>query len=286
MSNFNRFREKNNYYKEASQKINSHFLIKGYPSITITDAEDNEKQAVVVNQQEKEKAYIYTALQDELSIGSIWQAKSLHFLISEEIIIIKDVDWHKYLAFLCNVELEDTWGYFIGLKKRVAGVDEEYSAAIESKQKPLLILPANILEYEDTVVIKGRPWLVQEYDAISTPGLVYYSLAPTTASLKQPTRSEPNIPDSYIIKKQSKPTELILEPEEVIGAEEKYAIAYNQDMTITTEKGYFKYSNKAIKIKKHTATEVVFCLPFGVKEVTIESKERGEVVVQTFVAVE
>ena len=71
MSNFNRFREKNNYYKEASQKINSHFLIKGYPSITITNAEDNEKQAVVVNQQEKEKAYIYTALQDDLSIGSV-----------------------------------------------------------------------------------------------------------------------------------------------------------------------------------------------------------------------
>jgi hypothetical protein len=123
---------------------------------------------------------------------------------------------------------------------------------------------------------------VQEYDSISEPGLVYYSLTPTTA---------PNTPpnsigqDSYIIKKQTRTTDLILEPVVEPSTDNKL-IAYNQDITVATEKGYFKYSDKGIKIKKHTATEIVFCLPFGVKEVTIETKREGEVVTDCFVVVE
>jgi len=283
MSSFSRFQERNKSYQKAQAEVNTHFLIKGYPSIKIT-SDQNEKQAVVVNKQEKDMAYVYTNVNDGLEIGSIWTAKTLHLLIAEEIVIIKDVNWRKYIALLCNVELENTWGYFVGLKKRYSEVSEERLATIESRQKPLLVLPANILEFEDTVVIHGRPWLVQEYDSISEPGLVYYSLAPTTAPSTAPnTRGV--MRDSYIIKKQSQTTDLILEPVEDPETNNKL-IAYNQDITVETEQGYFKYSDKGIQIKKHTSTEVVFCLPFGVKEVTIEVKGKGEVKQEHFVVVE
>ena len=32
--------------------------------------------------------------------------KNLPLLVSEEITIIKDVDWHKYIALICNVEID------------------------------------------------------------------------------------------------------------------------------------------------------------------------------------
>lgn len=283
MGSFSRFQERNKKYQQAQAEINTHFLIKGYPSIKITQ-DETEKQAVVVNKQEKDMAYVYTNVDDALEIGSVWTAKTLHLLIAEEIVIIKDVNWRKYIALLCNVELENTWGYFVGLKQRYSEVSEERLATIESRQKPLLVLPANILEFEDTVVIHGRPWLVQEYDSISEPGLVYYSLAPTTAPSTMPNRRGV-VSDSYIIKKQSQTTDLILEPVDDPGTDNKL-IAFNQDITVETEQGYFKYSDKGIKIKKHTATEVVFCLPFGVKEVTVETKRKGEVVEERFVVVE
>lgn len=283
MGSFGRFQERNRKYEQAQGEVNSHFLIKGYPSITITGEDDTKLQAVVVNKQEQDKAYVYTRIESELTPGSIWTAKTLHLMITNEIVIIKNVQWRKYLALLCNVELENTWGYFIGLKKRYTDVSEENLATIESRQKPLLVLPANILEYEDTVVIHGRPWLVQEYDSISSPGLIYYSLTPTTAPQRLTKRGTST--DSYIVKKQSQTTDLILEPT-LEPETQNMLIAYNQDITVTTESGYFRYSDKGIKIKKHTATEVVFCLPFGVKETTIETKREGEVVAQHFVVVE
>ena len=70
-----------------------------------------------LNKQEKDYAYIFTQLDDKLSIGSTWAAKNLHLLVTEEITIIKDVNWHKYHALLCNVQVDNQWGYFKGPEK-------------------------------------------------------------------------------------------------------------------------------------------------------------------------
>ena len=53
------------------------------------------------------------------------------------------------------------------------------------------------------------------------------------------------------------------------------------DITVSTEEGYFKAS-KTIKIKKHTATEVVFFLPFGINEVEVSTKYQGEIETRTY----
>ena len=62
---------------DAQAEVNTHFIFKGYPSIKIecntTDSSEDiwAVQAAVVNQQEKDKAYIYTQLPDELPMGSV-----------------------------------------------------------------------------------------------------------------------------------------------------------------------------------------------------------------------
>ena len=168
MGSFKRFQERNKKRMDAQAEVNTHFIFKGYPSIKIelntTDSSEDiyAVQAAVVNQQEKDKAYIYTQWEDSLDIGSVWGAKGLHWLIAEEIVVIKDVKWHKYLAYLCNVEVEDTWGYFKGPEKNYVNIKNEYGASLESLQKPVLVLPENVLGFADKIVIKQRPWLVQE----------------------------------------------------------------------------------------------------------------------------
>jgi hypothetical protein len=107
MTSFSRFQERNKKRTVAQNKLNTNYIFKGYPSISIKGSVDQEITAAVVNKQEKDYAYIFTQLQDSLPIGSIWTAKDLHLLITEEITIIKDVNWHKYHALLCNVQIDN-----------------------------------------------------------------------------------------------------------------------------------------------------------------------------------
>lgn len=78
MSNsFERFHRTNQQRLEANKKLNSQFIIKRYPSIEITNANAEKQLACVVNKQEKDLAYIYTFINQPLTVGSIWSAKGL-----------------------------------------------------------------------------------------------------------------------------------------------------------------------------------------------------------------
>lgn len=71
-SPFSRFREANQAIQTTDKDINTSFVFKSYQSTKITN--NNSGQiliAAVVNQQEKDKAYIFTNKTDELQIGSI-----------------------------------------------------------------------------------------------------------------------------------------------------------------------------------------------------------------------
>lgn len=262
MNSFERFNERNKKRAQSTDRGNSTFIFKGYNS-TLIKSGTTELQAAVVNEQEKDSAYIYTHLNEPLTIGSIWEAKSLHLLVTEEIVVIKDVEWHKYKAELCNVELDGIWGRFIGPEERYVNVSLKYNAAIISQNKPLIILPSKTLKFGDKIVIKNRPWLVQEYDDISNPGITYYSLTPTTVS--KTDREE----TSYIDNEHQK-----FESTEGIG--------HNINLTVPTENAYFKYNNPNIKVISRSANEIVFCLPFGVDEVTVDTKQEGKVVTTTY----
>ena len=72
MSNFNRFQEKNKIRAKAIDGGSSRFIESGYNSRIITNIQNNTKlHAAIVNEQEKDSAYIYTHLNEPLNIGSI-----------------------------------------------------------------------------------------------------------------------------------------------------------------------------------------------------------------------
>lgn len=280
MTSFSRFQERNKKRTVANSKLNTNFIFKGYPSIEIKGSADQKIQASVVNKQEKDYAYVFTQTQDELAIGSIWTAKNLNLLITEEITIIHDVNWRKYHALLCNVQVDGQWGYFKGPEKSFLDISLQREVVWESPQKPVLVLPENVLDFRDKIVIRGRAWLVQEFDAISTPGLVYYSLKPTTVSKEV---VEENTNKEVYIEKYEKVEATVTEtPIEEMLDDSVVRIGANIPIEIATQDGYFKSNNKNIKIEKRNMNVVVFSIPFGVTEVVIEVKEKGDIVEKTY----
>lgn len=280
MTSFSRFQERNKKRTVAQNKLNTSFIFKGYPSIEIQGSADQKIQASVANKQEKDYAYVFTQKQDELEIGSVWTAKNLHLLITEEITIIKDVNWHKYHALLCNVQIDNHWGYFKGPEKSFLDVVLEKEVIWESPQKPVLVLPENVLNFRDKIVIKGRAWLIQEYDAISTPGLVYYSLKPTTISKE--VAAENTDKEIYVEKHEEPIVNVVENPISLLSEDSVFHISPNVSITLSTEDGYFKTTNKNLKIQKRTASMVVFSIPFGISEVAVEVKEKGDIVTKTY----
>ena len=280
MTSFSRFQERNKKRTVAQNKLNTSFIFKSYPSIEIKGSADQKIQASIANKQEKDYAYVFTQRQDELEIGSVWTAKNLHLLITEEITIIKDVNWHKYHALLCNVQIDNHWGYFKGPEKSFLDVVLEKEVIWESPQKPILVLPENVLNFRDKIVIKGRAWLIQEYDAISTPGLVYYSLKPTTISKE--VAAENTDKEIYVEKHEEPIVNVVENPISLLSEDNIFHISPNVSITLSTEDGYFKTTNKNLKIQKRTASMVVFSIPFGISEIAVEVKEKGDIVTKTY----
>ena len=122
--------------------------------------------------------------------------------------------------------------------------------------------------------------MIQEYDAISTPGLVYYSLKPTTISKE--VAAENAGKDVYVEKHEEDEVAIVETPIEQPTETGVSLISANQPITLSTENGYFKSTNKNLKIQKRTASTVIFSIPFGISEVAVEIKEKGDIVTKTY----
>lgn len=274
MSSFTRWQQKQLKRTVAQAQLNASFVANGYPSIKITGSNGKEIQAAVVNKQEKDCAYIYTKIDEPLDIGSIWTAKTLHMLVSEEIVVIKDVRWHKYLAFLCNAQIGDWWGYFKGPEKSFINISLKQNVILESQQKPILILPsAAQLNFKDKIIIKNRAWLIQEYDNISTEGITYYSIIPSTISSS-------TVENQEVIEK---PADVDIPSDDLSLEENIVYFPYNKTIYITTENGYFKV-DADVKIIKHTADQVGFQVPFGITKFNLEYQKEGEKISKVFLS--
>ena len=268
MNSFERFKNRNSVLATAAQKeFNRQFILKGYPSIEINDHNDITKKimASVVNKQEKEMAYIYTSIDEPLEIGSVWDAKGLRLLVNEEIIVIKDVKWHKYKALICNVEIEGHPAYLLGPEKSYIATALELKTVIESRAKPLLVMPLGTnVKIGTKIVIKNRAWLVQECDDYSTKGIGYYSLSASTVS----SHVEQEAGDKQTYLEQPSATQ-----EDFIGVSQhgkNISCGHNIEVSIPCDETV-TWDNRAIKVIKRTDATITFILPFGVDEVNFSN---------------
>lgn len=274
MSSFSRFTAKNQARSGSNASLNSNFIFKGYPSTTIHCGE-KAISAVVVNQQEKDVAYIYTKTTDTLEVGSVWMAKTLPLLVSEEIIIIKDVQWKKYKALICNVNIGDLYGWYYGPEKRHVSVTLHQNAILTSDIKPVLVLPTGHITINDRIYISGRGFMVQEYDEISSPGIGYYSLVAATISKEE---LENNQGKNFFIVKEKQET--ITYPDEPARENEEGIIEIlpYHPIAIGTEEGFFESSLSMLEVLSIKEKEVEFIVPFGAPDFSITVQEDGQLV--------
>ena len=269
MNSFERFRQRNSLRMVAENNINGSFICNGYPSAKIE--KDGEPgticQAAVVNKHEQDLVYVYTKTENPLDLGSVWGVKGLNFLIAEEVIIIKDVSWHKYKALKCNVDIDGFKGFFYGPKKSHIDTDLKKEFLVFSSQEPVLALASNCgLKIGDRIVIGDRGWKIIESDAISTKGITYFSLVAATIS-KEVTESGAFVEGKEEVKLDNYTKDPIITVDNII-----YTNA-NEEITLESIGGYLSFGNSApITITNRTRTTVTLKMSFGAKEVRVKRK--------------
>jgi hypothetical protein len=150
---------------------------------------------------------------------------------------------------------------------------------ITSDIKPVLALQTGLLAVGDKVYIKGRGFLVQEFDEISNPGIGYYSLVATTIGKDDLEKNKDKT--FFIIKKKEANINYGNKNNEEIFV----SIVPNQTTLISTERGYFKSSLNSIKVLSITEREVSFSIPFGVDTFTVTTLKNGREYKTTYKAV-
>ena len=256
MSSFSRFQDINQKRGIANQKTNSSFIFNGYPTISILGTSGDEVTASVVNRQEKDLAYIYTHIDQELPVGSVWSAKGLHWLISEEIVIIKDVSWHKYEAILCNVEINGLWGYFRSPEESYINTVLKQDVVVQSQQKPILVLGEDVLSIGERFEVRGRGWMVQEKDNFDTAGITYYSLRASTLS-------------------KAEESDVDFEIETVQHRNNSMKLISGEKASFITEHGYFSTNCSRVEIVNRTKTQIDAIIPFGITELEVVTISKG-----------
>lgn len=269
MSNFDYFRKRNARKKAYAKEVNTRFVFNGLPSVEITLENNDAMMACVVNKQEKDVAYIYTHQDEPLAVGTVLVAKGLHFLIVEQIIIMQDVEFNKYLALLCNTQFDEwDWGYFKGPEKGYINLSMKEDLAAISQQKPILVARQGRFNIGDKIKVNGRPWLIIESDTISSPTIGYYSLKATTMSKDELQGNDTVLDDGENIL-----TAAVLD--------DRTLVTTFQEVELPTEGGFYQSTCKLIQLKV-TSDKINFKVPVGIKNFTVKIKQDGAVVERNF----
>lgn len=267
MSNFDYFRKRNARKKAYAKEVNTRFVFNGLPSVEITLENNDTMMACVVNKQEKDTAYIYTHQDEPLAVGTVLIAKGLHFLIVEQIIIMQDVEFNKYLALLCNTQFDEwDWGYFKGPEESYINLSMKEDLAAISQQKPILVARQGRFNINDKVKVNGRPWLIIESDTISSPTIGYYSLKATTMSKDELQGDDTTLDDDEGI---------------LTALDNCTPVTTFQEVELPTEGGFYQSTCKLIQLKV-TSDKINFKVPVGIKNFIVKTKQDGIIVERNF----
>lgn len=303
MNNFERFRERNKTRASAVDIENALFLKKGYNTVTLHSLDKTFADSVgsIVLNASDESAYIYTPKNLQLRSGLMVEDSNNTgtWLIIKKIPIVKDVNFNKFLALLCNIKFRlnhiVVFGRFYGTEKTYVSSTIKEQSIIMSQPKPVLVLPIDILSVNDKISIHGQGWLLQSEDRSQSlllrpskdissrnPGVSYFSLAATTMSASIPV-------DIYVEKKDwgsvFNTEEIQNANSDIIGTKGhdwvNRTITPGQAIVVQTYNGHFQTDYSGVVVLKRSDTSITFKVPFGAPTFVVSTWNKDKEVVYT-----
>lgn len=262
--NYDRFKNLLRIDKCATMSEATKFIHEGSMATSVNNnGTDYCAGFIYDNREDVDRALLYIEKFNEqyFNIGDIFAWDDYHYIIIDKDKIVKNVGYCKYVCYECNSQIDDIWGYLKGPKTNYINTTIKSELAEISQAKPVFITNTAVWKIGDKILIKGRPWRVNEIDDYSTNGIYYYSLEATTMPI---STSEAATTKSL----QLKTTNDIIEVKPL------------QTITIKTEDQYF-VCNKTIftSIKDNIVTLTV---PFGLKDFELAFKVQGVVEKQKY----
>lgn len=255
---FDRFRTVATYKDNCPRDVDTYFIEHNESSTTINvfrSGEDISAVLVLTDQDGADDAYLFTYADSDFVVGDYFTWKDTTFFAYEQVKIVRNVDYIKFKVLECNALINDSiWGYF---KSNMTSIkDTKLTNKTElSNLMALLVVPlSDDIKIGNTITIGSQCWDIEDGDIYTVSNVGYYYLSRGTNS-----RDEEE-----------------WEPEEQIPDNQYYV---GQDITFSTETGYYKAFKKAengdlvetkIKLRSRTMTSI-----------TIQTLEAGDFVIQT-----
>ena len=173
--------------KQCLNNKTSYFVEHGESTTTIFNERLEEEQIVniVMNDHDgPDSAFIFGLTSTDIRVGDYltWK-ETAHYLVYEKVQVIKEVDYNKFKAFECNVQINDTfYGYLIGSRQTAKDIAMSNEA---SKLLFTLVCPISCgLEIDESIKINDQVWDIVEADTVSDPFIGYYYIERGTNTKK------------------------------------------------------------------------------------------------------
>jgi hypothetical protein len=257
---FDKFRALQTSNKHSNDAVAVQFITRGFPSLQILDLNTNKYigAALIYNNSEfRHGANVFVKDEDRLVVGGTYELEvdQDKLLIIDEDFIAKSLTFSKYLAVVCNVQIDEkNWAYF--RSQNLTSMNVGLKSSVElSTQKPLLIAKIGLLQINDIVLVNERPFKIVETNEGSNINVGYYILQPTTA----PKDSE------------EVPNETLPEQDETI-----LEVLPLQLLVVQTQDGYFSSSINLDNLNIQ-ANQVSFVVPVDAMQFSIQVKSNLEI---------
>ena len=179
--------------KQCLNNKTSYFVEHGESSTTVFNNRLEEDQIVNIVMNDKDgpdSAFVFGLTSTDIQVGDYLTWKdTTNYLIYEKVHVVKEVDYNKFKAFECNVQVNDAfYGYLISSKQ--AAKDITMSNQFEaSKLLFTLVCPISCgLEIDQSIKINGQVWDIVEADTISNAAIGYYYIERGTNTKKSTGR--------------------------------------------------------------------------------------------------
>lgn len=260
MSKYNAFRRKLDISENCIANYESSFITDGTSAVKIYSLRLNSyKQAAIIitDKEGPDTSFVYTfkerVKECELLKGDYYTWNNNTYFVYEEVPVVLEGKYKKQRSYQCNVVVHcgDSCcgGYFVSSLAKYTDTTLQSNLNITDNDKPILVLPdCDWADNGTKIVIKNKPYKIIAVDNITNSGIAYCSL------------------DRDFLNKF----------EDVVPELENVLIAgIEQELSI--ENGTFE-TNYKVEIVSKTADRVVFIIPYGLNEITINGTTHKVVV--------